>query len=394
MRPGTGSALPAEPGHATVRLGRGKTLLFTLLFWSIGMAAAEGIARLVFLLRGEAPPSADASLAEEWRWAQEHLRAGEAVLPGLAEFDPRLGWRLRPNLRREGAQTNAAGMRANLEFPLEPAEGRRRLVLVGDSYTFGSGVHNQETFAQQLADRHLPGWDVLNLAVPGYGTDQQVLAFEHVGARYRPDVVVLGFFVRDYERNLLAFRGYQKPRFRLDGRGELRLDDAALIPPEALLDQYLRGERRVGDGARLYLLEIARGRLSDLRDRRIHSGAEGWRVLARLMQRFASGARERGAEPLFVLLPGRDRIETGDDRFGELERLCAQHARGIGLAYLSLTEPLRELERHERAFKPDGSGGHFSIAGNRVAAREIFEAMRAQGWLDRSDPAALAARQG
>jgi hypothetical protein len=361
-------------------VSRAKALLFTAILWALAFASGEGLARAVFALRGLPPPDADPSLAEEWSWAAEHLRRGQAVLPGLAEFDPSLGWRLRPNLVRDAARTNAAGMRGEREFAHERAPGRRRLLLVGDSYTFGSGVRDDETFAAVLAGRHLPGWEVLNLAVPGYGTDQQVLAYEHSGRRYRPDVVVLGFFVRDYGRNLLRFRGYAKPRFELDDAGELRVTGSPVPAPEVLLEQYRSGERQIGRPARSYLVEIARGRLAELRLRRIDADQEGWRLLAKLMERFAAVVRESGAEPLWVLLPGRERVEQGDDRFGELEPLCEAHARRIGLAYLSLTGPLQRLEEQEPAFRSDDSGGHLSVAGHREAARAIFAAMRARGW--------------
>jgi hypothetical protein len=362
-------------------MGPARTLVFTVLVWSLGLASAEGIARLVFAVRGDPPPSSDPSLSEEWRWANDHLREGKAVLAGLATYDPLLGWRLRSDLRLDGVQTNSLGMRARVEFPLDPPTGRRRLLMVGDSYTFGSGVRNEETFGQVLADRHLPGWDVLNLAVPGYGTDQQVLSFEHVGLRYRPDVVLLGFFVRDYHRNLLRFRGYSKPRFEFDEAGELRLVGSPVLAPEALLEEYRSGARSLGSARSFYLLEIVRGRLAELRERRIGDDTEGWRLLAKLMERFDRRVRESGAEPLWVLLPGRERVEGGDDRFGTLEALCEAHARRIGLAYLSLTEPLQRVQRSEPAFRPDGSGGHLSVAGNRAAAREIFLAMRARGWI-------------
>jgi len=47
--------------------------------------------------------------------------------------------------------------------------GACRIIFLGDSVTFGLGVDDDETWANQLAARH-PAWDVVNAAVPGYNS--------------------------------------------------------------------------------------------------------------------------------------------------------------------------------------------------------------------------------
>ena len=60
--------------------------------------------------------------------------------------------------------------------------------------------------ASALADLLAPrGVEVLNLGVGGYGTAQQLLTLEEDGLRYRPDLVVLGFFLgNDVQNNSRA----------------------------------------------------------------------------------------------------------------------------------------------------------------------------------------------
>lgn len=358
-----------------------RNLLFAVSTWGIVLLAAEGITRAVYAMADDVPPTRDASLAEEWRWAKRHLRAGRVVLPGVGVYDPHLGWRTPPNMRADSLRTNAVGMRATREFPLERAPGRRRLLFVGDSYTFGAGVRDEETFARVLEDAHLPGWDVLNLAVSGYGTDQQVLSFEYEGRHYRPDVVALGFFVRDYSRNLMRFRGYAKPRFVLDPAGGLRLEGSPVEPPEAYVQAYASGAREIRPQTPSYVLELLRERLSTLESRWISDRSEGWRVLAALMHRFARSVRETGAEPLWVLIPSRDALDAGGGRFADLEVLVERRATEIGLPYLSLTGALREHDAPEApVYDSPGEGGHLSVRGHRVAAQAIYDFMLAQKW--------------
>lgn len=48
--------------------------------------------------------------------------------------------------------------------------GKRRLVVVGDSFTFGLGVSDSETWVNLLA-KDMPGWTVVNAGMPAYNID-------------------------------------------------------------------------------------------------------------------------------------------------------------------------------------------------------------------------------
>src|SRR5438876_3754019 len=96
-----------------------------------------------------------------------------------------LGWELRPGVREDGLTTNSAGLRGQVEYAPERPAGVRRVIAVGDSFTFGVQVRDDETMPAQLegALNRRGRWEVLNLAVPGYGTDQQWLRLQQVGFR-------------------------------------------------------------------------------------------------------------------------------------------------------------------------------------------------------------------
>ena len=66
--------------------------------------------------------------------------------------------------------------------------------MLGDSITFGTRVRDFETFSYLLEHRSAR-YEVVNLAVEGYGTDQELLLLEDEGLRYHPDVVVLNVCV-------------------------------------------------------------------------------------------------------------------------------------------------------------------------------------------------------
>lgn len=175
---------------------RRRKLLFTLVVQVVLLGLAEAGVRIHTLVSGGVPPTADRSLEREWMWARRHLEAGSAVLPGEHVFDPQLGWRNAPDLDTALVRTNAAGMRNTNDF--EPGRGSRpRIAFLGDSYTFGPFVTNEASFVGRVGAA-LPDHDVLNFGVNGYGTDQAQLTYELHARTYRPDVVVMGYFVRDY----------------------------------------------------------------------------------------------------------------------------------------------------------------------------------------------------
>ena len=100
------------------------------------------------------------------------------------------------------------------EYAEPKPDGVMRVLVFGDSLTFGDEVTDDETYVAHLQTM-LPGTEVLNLGVHGYGHDQMLLYLKEVGARYKPDVILLGFTTIDMERNLLGFRDFMKPRFDL-----------------------------------------------------------------------------------------------------------------------------------------------------------------------------------
>ena len=146
-------------------------------------------------------------------------------------YDEAYGWALRPGARYvgRGGETitvNERGYRGAVH-PDAPAPGSTRVVMLGDSITFGTGVGDHETFSQHLDA--LPELEVLNLGVDGYGTDQELIRLEREGLAFHPHVVILNFCVRnDYFDNALPVALYDgrspKPYFTISGETLTRHD--------------------------------------------------------------------------------------------------------------------------------------------------------------------------
>ena len=183
----------------------------------------------VLLLAGSTLFCASVLLAGEWivrARRPERIRLSPAR---SAIVQSRLyGWQLRRNWEHhdeEGRRISTDSSRRRLHPGAPPAAaGAPRVAVLGDSVAFGAGVGDGETFASLLAARE--GWMVANFAVPGWGTDQSVLRYEHEGRGWRPSSVVLNVcLANDLADNMLANYLYDpawpKPYFTIQ-EGELR----------------------------------------------------------------------------------------------------------------------------------------------------------------------------
>lgn len=154
-------------------------------------------------------------------------------------FDSILGWKPVPGVRwTKPAHTlsthpvfvNHIGLR-NREVTPGSQPGIRRIVLLGDSFTFAKAVRSEDTFASLLEERlnQIDRFEVINAGVPGYGTAQELLLMQHLANKQIVgDVYVLMFFLNDILDNLRLDYGNLeetliRPGFALEKDGGLRL---------------------------------------------------------------------------------------------------------------------------------------------------------------------------
>jgi len=120
---------------------------------------------------------------------------------GLFTEDPLLMWRVRPNLERKRYSTNSGGFR-DREFPRKKEPGEFRIIVLGDSTSWGWGVPDGAPYPrileELLAGKEKTGsFEVLNGGMPGYTSFQGMLLFRTELSRYSPDLVITYFGVND-----------------------------------------------------------------------------------------------------------------------------------------------------------------------------------------------------
>jgi len=328
--------------------------------------------------------------------------------------DPELGWTLRPNvvgLRSDepwqaDVRTNTLGFRDDEHAG--KVSGIIRVAVLGDSFVFGSGVRQDETLTHQLAVRLGPSFEVVNLGVPGYGTDQALLTLRRWGPRLAPDVVLAGFFWNDVMENASPkIYEMEKPRFLLSDGTLTLVPQGAASGPSGLV--------RLADilGSRSHLWSLVRRALGQpggvepeerpvmldlsLRAAPPSRNAE-FELTWALLHAVAREAHALGAAPLVFTVPPRFLVDDAvkervlriyglgpealdPDGFFRVKEACARR----NVPVVDLLPAFRDATRAgERLFLPTGI--HWSAKGHALAARSLEAAVR-----DAARPAASAA---
>lgn len=328
------------------------------------------------------------------RWHLERIRKSDALQPGLSQYDRLLGWRLAPGWQGrhrhydfDVAYTiNRYGFRGRGD---DPAAAAHRIAVVGDSFTFGLGVNDEQTFTEVLNRDFANRIVFYNFGVPGYSTDQEYLLIKERVFLFAPHQIVLVVYLfNDLIDNLLPFpfqTSRAKPYFAA-GAGGLELKNTPVPttpkppgqgPPESL--HVVSGAYVAGRFDRM-IAGLALARLSGLADRGGQglSDAEMDRHLAEAKTLFAltlrqldADCRSRGVCLTLALMPGSayvTRPASASARMQDHIRRWILDTAGPKMPVIDLADRLRSAynDKTQRLFFPNE--GHLTPLGHEVVA--------------------------
>lgn len=359
------------------------------------LAVAFGVVVAIFLgeiaLRAAAPASLDLPVTELREFIRFHPRYGWINRPG-AHGRLRFGREFDTDVR-----ISSKGFR-DQDLPYARRPGTLRVLALGDSFTFGQGVEVRESWAKVLEASLGPNAEVLNAGVSGWGTSQEMLWLEDEGFRYRPDVVVLGFYVNDFWDNAGISSDYARPRFRLEA-GEpvatnLPLPPArrdALIGLSVSLHNHVLLYRLFEQSWRSFqagwlrpvdLTPIGGKRLAG---RPVRAEAPvpipAVDVTGALLSSLERSCRAHGARFVVLLIPGHWQVRPSLRGLGSfaVQRDAYEAARSLCFARgLAALDPYPELAASEESgvvvYNPTDM--HWNAAGHRLAAERLAAVIR------------------
>ena len=353
-----------------------RRISFVIIYLLFLAVLFEGSARLAFRV-----PALSRRLAAgdelTWRrqWVDKHRNNGQDFRFGFDAWDETKGWKTRPGVKDmqvfgdKRLNTNALGFRDTREYTEAKDSGKVRIVLLGDSFTFGETVSDDESYAYRL-QQLLPRAEVMNFGVHGYAHDQMLILLREQGLRLKPDIVMLGFISDDMGRNLVGFRDYAKPKFVLED-GRLKLVGTP-VPP---LEETLRR-----DWMRSRLVDV----WSAVREKMTPPAVKAERkeaITAAILAEMVRVTDSIGAKPVFVYLPiGREMSirtdSTGDEKW--FARFCREQA-----PKLHCTSALPLFQEEMRKGVTFKTKGHWDAAGHAVVAPAIARFLLDSGFVAR-----------
>ncbi|OMH25696.1 SGNH/GDSL hydrolase family protein [Motiliproteus sp. MSK22-1] len=161
---------------------------------------------------------------------QKKINTDSAMTPGFLQYHSQFGWVLSKNWQGEhqhhdfkvNYKTNADGYR-HIQTP-DKSKISSTVALIGDSFTFGIGVNDPETFTSKLNQAD-SSREYINLGIPGYSTDQQYLLLKYRHSRLKADHYILMFYLgNDFLDNALSYplqAEQAKPYFVLNSNNQL-----------------------------------------------------------------------------------------------------------------------------------------------------------------------------
>lgn len=314
---------------------------------------------------------------------QDTVLRAEAGQP-MAIEDPILGHRLRAGIVAEHRSpefearyhVGAEGRRIAPGAAAPRAADARRVLILGDSFTFGIGVPQAAIFPTVLeaalrASRHDVA--VINAGVPGYDTRAEVRLLEERWGELAPDLVVLTLLPNDLFTNT---------------------PDTAAIPTGAVvrteekaaprLHAVLLAQRVLLQADWLYCALYRRTeRAAFFQDPPAPKVAAQIEVTRDWLARAQAFSEARGVPMIVLSIPQQVQVLTaagscpaGTFDAGAPDRLLRAHAEALGLSWVASLDTLAHVYRHGEEplyFRYDG---HLTAAGHRVVGHYLAERIK------------------
>ena len=344
-----------------------KKLVALILSSVIALLLAEAALRLIFSPTFFLAPNSDAYFKAKFRVRSEEARQRGSAFANI-ESDPHLGWRVKRSLNLPNETANSRGLRGPQEYAYHRTTGIGRIAVLGDSFTYGLGVADNQTYAAEIQRIIDHRYEVLNFGVNGYGTDQQLLYWLTEGRKYAPDVVVLGYYVSNFHRNVNTFRTLAKPHFKLQ-QGELVLAGNPVPSEQDLLERGVPGGAKASRVAQAcaygwrYVSEQLRGgREADSTFNRKAALSQA------IIKTLKSSCNESGALLFVVFIRHPYEQYRDTDR---IEGVLRQACEAYDVPLLCLDYSLGANEQEVRGEPIYGSNGHWTAFGHQMASRRI-----------------------
>ena len=314
--------------------------------------------------------------------------------------------------------------------PITRLDAEFRVAILGDSFIEAYSVDQVESFSSRfdalIKSRGQDG-EVFNFGVGGYSTFQEYLAYKQIAPIYRPQLVLLGFYLgNDVRNNDLRLESVvntdevkveSRPFLTINSSGDRSVTAVAIAEAKKQyeFERARREEWPLRDARKSVLLRVLGRTVRRLQGRLMNRGTTGesvtdrnelvevsrfgvhfceeppeissaWEVTTSVLEQFRNEVQANGAQLVVFSVPAAEEVEIFrmEARLATVtraEQICFERAPGyrrlkgvlnsLGIESVDLLPAFRDAARKESAtlFRGDG---HWSPMGHALAADVVF----------------------
>jgi lysophospholipase L1-like esterase len=253
-------------------------------------------------------------------------------------------------------QHNDLGFR-DVEFPIQKPAGEFRVLAIGDSLTYGSGVLREdawpEVLERRIASTGRPT-QVINCGFAGGNAPAQYANWlDSDGLLLAPDLVVIGLSLNDLGNGndvpMLCYQGV-----------------TSVGCPIALIDQF----------ATVYVNWRAAAHPVDY-VQVVRAHPETWTATQAGLKRMQARLQERSIPYVVAILPMFSGLENEPNPYAGLHRLASEFCREAGIPHVDLLDTVAGRRSEDLWVHPTDQ--HPTPEGHRLLAEGLYRYLIAQG---------------
>lgn len=349
----------------------------------------------------------------------------EAMLNGTSYemYDRDIGWVPRPGFKSDTIQISRQGLRSLREYPQTPPDPAKRILCLGDSFTFGYAVSDVETYPYH-AEQLRPDTEWINLGISGTCLTQSYLHYRKSGRKFGGKHVVIGFMTDDARRTVNCFRPFVNPgnpftkpfakysggtfsiepnpyqeisdfrRLLANERGEierlLKIDYLTWSNQVPARNPILRTAQFIHEALHLdrnldsllgrpvrKAVRVKPKRIADPYGRAFWDQESlGFKAVTRLFDRYYGEIIADGRVPLIVIIPGPLDVENYKNQVPRLYGSLIEHFKANRYRHLDFLDPLVTMHSDDLSTDALFVHMHYRSSVNKELAAAIIKALQ------------------
>ena len=329
--------------------------------------------------------------------------------------DKELGYKLKPNF--QAVQTlgeykymikiNSNGLR-DREYG---SKGSFRILALGDSFTFGTGLEMEYTYLAVLEGLINSSGklkcEVIKSGVPGYGTEQEFVYLKSFGLKYKPDIVLIGFCIPNDPDDNMREKDTVVDGFLVSSKAATYEKTEMVFLVKAFLRRHIYIYSFVVNKLKtnpklcniIYNskigLNVFEKELQFYRQNYSEKTKKAFEKTFAILKDFKYFTDKEGIKLCIVLIPTRTQIDinqlrlvkkqfnldTGDCDVSKPTMIMVSFLKKQGIDFLDLTPVLKEeIKRGKRLYYV--LDGHWNKEGAVCAGMEIFNHLSSSGYFN------------